>query len=335
MFKIKLLTAICAGFLALPLGAWAESGKRPFEQALLFYTQDGVLDKREYLYLQSLLKSQLPTQDRILGEHFLSFAAQHRSFIHMQYSFYQGQKQITLKFAFAPTYAEDSLIQGQTPRAVLGQISQNDTLQETHADAERCGAAALLSAHYLLYGSFQRAFSRLGLPEAAPTFRAVHLAQEQLYHLANTDGQPGLTSQFRYTLYQDGRIENPVSEGEIKNLAAFLHLDVKPLIGETKATMYARQRVVQAFWALYPEAPLLVGVYLNEKSGEVRPPQNPTYPQNHFVLVFREAGRHWMLNSGVLDNGSGQALQELNAQQMQGFVYQTTGSLDALTRNGS
>jgi len=75
-----------------------------------------------------------------------------------------------------------------------------------------------------------------------------------------------------------------------------------------------------------------VGVYLNEASGQVQPPENSRLPQNHYVLIFKQAGRHFLYNSGVLDNQADQALMELNPTQVQAFLYQTQGSIDALTK---
>lgn len=164
------------------------------------------------------------------------------------------------------------------------------------------------------------------------TYRAVHLAQERLYNYANTDGQAGLTSAFRYTVYEDGRVENPLASGETVQAAKLMGLRLQPLIGQRKESLYQRKQVVHNLWTLYPEAVLLVGVYLDDQTGSVRPPAGERYPQNHFVLVFREAGRYWMLNSGGVDNGNGSALIPLNLQQVDGFVYRTTGSLDGLTR---
>ncbi|MBF2054193.1 MAG: hypothetical protein IGS03_12145 [Candidatus Sericytochromatia bacterium] len=329
--RIFLLLSLCWGILNAASSAQAhQSG--PFEQALLEYTRDKVLDQREYEYLKTLPRYRLSEQDRYLAEHFLGFVDRHKGFIKIQYSFYQGDRPVTLNFAFAPTYSEDSPVAGSSPREVLGNLSQNDTLAETLADGERCGAAALLSAHYLLYGSFQQAFARLNIQASVATYRAVHLAQERLYNYANTDGQAGLTSAFRYTVYEDGRVENPLASGETVQAAKLMGLRLQPLIGQHKDSLYQRRQVVNNLWTLYPEAVLLVGVYLDDKTGTVRSPEGERYPQNHFVLVFREAGRYWMLNSGGVDNGNGTALIPLSLQQMDGFVYRTTGSLDGLTR---
>lgn len=326
--KSAVLSVLFAFGLVLP-GQAQQLG--PFDQALYQYTQDGVLDGQEYAYLRQLSGQSLPDQDLALARHFLGFAGKHSGFIRMTYSYYRSSNQITLKFAFAPTYSEDSQIQGSTSRELLGQISQNDVLSETTADDKRCGAAALLSAHYLLYGNFEQAFNRLNIQSQGLSYRSVHMAQEALYRLANTDGQPGLVSMFRYTLYTNGNVDKPIADGEIKEAARAIKLKVHPMIGPRKDRFNERQQAVQAFWRMYPEAAFLVGVNLDEKTGIIRAPMN-SYPQNHFVLVFKQNNSIWLLNSGVLDNGNRSALFALKEAQIQSMLYRTTGSVDALTR---
>lgn len=317
------------GLMPMPEAAAVELG--PFDQALFQYTQDGVLDREEYAWLRQLGGGSLPDSDRVLAKHFLGFASKHPGFIMMSYSYYRERKQITLKFAFAPTYSEDGFIEGATYREVLGQISQNDVLTETLTDSQRCGAAALLSAHLLLHHSFEDAFANLGVQTQSLTYRSVHQAQEALYLRANRDGKPGLASIFRYTMYSDGRVDKPVPEGEINDAAQLLKLRVYPMIGPNKQRFNDKQQAITNFWRMYPEAAFLVGVHLNQKNGSVRAPSN-AYPQNHFVLIFRENTRIWLLNSGVLDNGNGSALTALSTQQTQDMLYRTSGSVDALTR---
>lgn len=316
------------GGLPMPRAS-AEPG--PFDQALFQYTQDGALDGREYVWLQQLGQSSLPYQDQALARQFLAFAARYRGFIRMTYTYYRDGNPIKLNFAFAPTYSEDSVIQGSSSRELLSQISQNDVLSQTRYDSERCGAAALLAAHYLLYGSFSQAFALLNIQTPSLTYRAMHQAQETLYQLANTDGEAGLVSMFHYSLYSDGAIDKPVPDGEIKDAAQRILLRVSPMIGPRKETMTSRLTAIQRFWNQYPDAVFLVGVHLNEKTGSVRAP-DPSAPQNHFVLIFRQDNRLWMLNSGVLDNGNRSALTPLDVGQAQGMFYHTDGSVDALTR---
>jgi hypothetical protein len=164
------------------------------------------------------------------------------------------------------------------------------------------------------------------------TYRAVHLAQEQLYRKVNLDGKPGLVSIFRFTQYSDGRVAKPIPAGEVKEAAQLMKLKMSPMIGPTQKRFYDRTQTIKAFWSLYPDAVFLVGVYLDEKSGNIRPPDARNYVQNHFVLVFRQNNQLWLYNSGVLDNGRGRALSSLNSTQANALFYRGLGTVDALSR---
>lgn len=310
----------------------AQSQSLSFSHSLIQLTSDGVLDRNEYRQLkyESSQTATLSDEERQLSRHFLSFISKHKQFVRISYRFYrEGQSQpISLNFYFAPNYTEEEQIPGESWAEVLSHISQNDTLEETREDRFRCGAAALLSARFLLSQDFASGFQRLNLnlQMARPTYREVHLAQEALYRYANTDGNPGLVSAIRYAIYSDGRVANPVSEGEIQRGADLLGLKLLPLIGSTRTTLYQRKEAVQRFWRQYPQGVLLVGVYLNEKSGEITPP-NPQNIQNHFILIFRQKNEVYLVNSGVADNGGGKALKLLNSQEQERFIYQTTATL--------
>ena len=123
----------------------------------------------------------------------------------------------------------------------------------------------------------------------------------------------------------------PIKPRTAAHAAARVRLQVSPMIGARKSTLYQRQAAIQAFWRQHPEAVFLVGVHLNEQTGAVWAPTAAT-PQNHFVLVFRQNNQLWLHNSGVLDNGNHSALQLLDARQAQSMFYFTQGSVDALTR---
>ncbi len=306
----------------------------PFDEALTRSLKDQVLDSREYKALNDIYRGQrLQGADARLADHFMGFMQKQKQFIKISYSYYRHPKnKVNLKFAFSPTYAEDLLLTGSSYREVLGKISQNDLLPETSGDAHRCGAASLLAAHFLLYGNFNEAFKRLNMGAPALTYRSIHLAQERLYNYANTDKQPGLVTLFRYEYFSDGRIQNPRSEGEVKRAAELMGVRNTPLVGPSKERIFDRREAVMNFWASNPQAPLLVGVYLDTKTGVVYPPQERTRVQNHFVVVFQEDGQYWLANSGVLDNGSNTALYILNERNFEAFVLRTTGTLEALTR---
>jgi hypothetical protein len=305
----------------------------PFDEALTQYVKDKVLDSREYQALYDLYRSRrLQGTDARLAEHFMGFMQKQKQFIRINYTYYQAKKRVNIAFSFSPTYAEDNLLTGSTYRDVLGKISQNDLLPETLSDSHRCGAASLLAAHFLLYGNFNEAFKRLKMGNPPLSYRSIHLAQDRLYNYANTDKEPGLVTLFRYEYFNDGRIQNPRSEGEVKRAAELMGIQNTPLVGPNKDRIFDRKDAVEAFWSVNPRSPLLVGVHLDTKTGVVYPPDERKRVQNHFVVVFQEDGQYWLANSGVLDNGSNTALYVLNARNFDAFVLRTTGTLEALTR---
>lgn len=329
-----LLSSLFFSLASLGPGAYQAQAEivGPFEQSLVKYVEDGVLDAPEYQYLYTLSRQRLEGRDQVLAKHFMNFVTPHKGFIQISYGFYRGQNKVTLQFAFAPTYSENMLLSGRTFREVLGKVSQNDTLSETTADSYRCGAASLLAAHFLLYGNFEKAFYSLNMAGSPLTYRNLHLAQERLYHYANTDKQPGLVSVLRYAYFSDGRVKDPVAEGEVVRGAQLMGLKAHALIGPSKSRIHDRSEAVIQFWKQYPRAPILVGVYLNTKTGDVRPPDS-SHQQNHFVVVFQENQRYWMVNSGVLDNGTDAALRALSLQEMKSYVLQTKGTLLALSKS--
>ncbi|PIQ26310.1 hypothetical protein COW36_15030 [bacterium (Candidatus Blackallbacteria) CG17_big_fil_post_rev_8_21_14_2_50_48_46] len=307
-----------------------------FSDALILSIDDGVLDRDEYRQLKQhyFQNSALPGEEQRLSKHFFKFISKHKQFIKINYGFYKGSQQnpVRLDFVFAPNYTENDQVPGKTWQEVLSHISQNDTLTETQQDSYRCGAAALLGARFLLKQDFASAFELLRVPLQAPrpTYREMHLAQEQLYNYANTDGSPGLVSAVRYVVYSDGRIAKPVSEGEIQRGADLLQLNLEPLIGSTRSTLYRRKDVVLRFWRKNPQAVLLIGVYLDEKSGEIYPPSKSKV-QNHFILVFRQNSNVFLVNSGVSDNGGGKAIRQLNSTELNAFVFSTQATLQGAT----
>jgi hypothetical protein len=333
--KSLLIGTLSLGFvICAPLSsAFAQADS--FADLLINLSTDGVLDRQDYLKIKQEAKNinGMSEEDKQLASHFLKFISKHKQFVRITYRFYRSSKDATrLDFFFAPNYTEAEQIAGTTWQEVLSHISQNDTLSETHQDRYRCGASALLSAHFLLKQEFASAFELLGVPLKLPrpTYQEVHLAQEALYNYANTDNQPGLVSAVRYAIYPDGSISNPVSEGEIQRGADLLKLKLEPLIGKTRKTIYQRKDVIQRFWRKNPQGVLLVGVYLNENSGDIFPPA-PGKVQNHFILVFRQGNDYFWVNSGVSDNGGGKALKKLSSSDLTRYLYTTSATLQGAT----
>jgi hypothetical protein len=330
-FKGIALAGLLAAMPVWPAPAQSSS----FADLLVNVTADGVLDRQDYKQIRQEAKktAQMDPEDQQLSRHFLGFISKHKQFVKITYRFYRSSNDATrLDFFFAPNYTETEQVPGNTWPEVLSHISQNDTLAETQQDRFRCGASALLSAHFLLKQEFSTAFSLIGVPLKLPrpTYQEVHLAQEALYNYANSDGKPGLVSAVRYAIYSDGRVSNPVSEGEIQKGAELLKLNLEPLIGATRKSLHQRKDVVQRFWRKYPQGVLLVGVYLDDQSGDVFPPSRSQI-QNHFMLVFRQKNDYFWVNSGVSDNGGGQALKKMSAADLQRFLYATTATLQGAT----
>lgn len=292
-------------------------------------TQDQVLDKAEYQRLKALKPSSFPRIERNLLKHFVGFLEQHSQRIELTYT-YEAQPVRVFRFLFTPSYSEAELLQGLQGKDLLAHISQQDALASTRSDSHRCGAAALLAAHYLSFGSFQAAFKALNLPaNAALSYQQLHLAQEQLYNRVNT-APDGLTTAHTYQITADGRITEIKAQGEIQQAAALLKLQVMPILGPTRDRLLERETQIQSFQAQHPQAPFLVGVFLQTDTGKIRPPAPPQYPQNHFVLIFKQGSAYWLYNSGALDNGASQAIQGLNATDLNSFLYQSKASIDGL-----
>lgn len=331
MHKKSLLLAF--GIWACSLPAWGQSP--PFADYLIHAVQDGSLDRNEYRKLQQLAQELAgqESSEAWLAQQTHAFLKRFPGFIQLNYTFTHPDtdERLTLEFYFAPTYSESDPLPTGPPTTVLAQISQNDILPETLGDSQRCGAAALLNSYYLLHGSFTGALQLLNLPTTPrPTYRDIHWAQETLYNYANSNGQPGLTSAFRYTHYANGTIATVEPDGEILVAASRLHLKLEPLVGQTVKTIYQRRSAINRFWRLNPQGVLIAGVYLDIQKGTMSPARGAR-EQNHFVTVFRHQGRFYALNSGVLDNGNGKALIPLSNTQMEQFVYTAESTVDGVT----
>lgn len=311
--------------------AQSQSGQTDILQARIqAMLTDKALDRGEYIALQTFPLNELSIQEREFHAHFLKFLKLYtqRTRVHYRYNL-TPQRQIKLNFTFVPTYSESDRVSGDSPLEVLSHISQNDILPTSKNAHLRCGAASLLSAHYLLYGSFDQAFRTLGLESDRPlNYRTIHRAQEMLYQQVKPEDRRGMVARYKYKVNANGEIYNVRSGGDIQEAAALMNLRNDTLLGPSKARFYAREDIVKNYWQQYPNATLLVGVHLNQ--GSVSPPDD-THPQNHYVLVFNSANQVYLYNSGVWDNAAGSALKKLTAQELNQYVYHTRGSINALT----
>lgn len=328
VYQIKLIGA-CLSLVFWPTLAEAQIAK-PFETTLRHYLADHILDAPEYQQLQQVPgRLHLNGQDQALALALLNVLAQQKGPTGIDFKF--GEQ--TYRFYFEPFYSEQGLLQGKTRREVLSQISQADMLVQTRGDNSRCAPSALLSAHYLIYGNFQTAFNRLHISSDRTTYQLIHVAQERLYNHANTDQRPGLSPayQVKYNRKTE-RIEAVEVSGEIRRAADLMALRLQPLTGTTLKTISQRRSAVLTYLKQHPDAPLLVSVYMDLKTGKLHPPQRGKTDDNHAVLVFKESGKYWLINSGTPYNGNGDALLALSAADLERFVYSTQGEVYGISR---
>lgn len=322
--------AFCWGSLISP--AWAESA---FTDAVYTLIKDGVLDSSDYQYLNSN-RHALGTNEfeRYFSDQFLSYLKRHRNLTRLKYKYRKQGRLYTMNFVFSPTYSESQRIPGNQTRTVLSHISQHDNLKETREDGNRCGAATLLNAYYYLHYDFHGAFQKLGITpqySVSVTYKDIHLAQEKLYTYANTDRQAGLVAGTKYSYYSSGAIFNVRPHGEILRGATLLGLKLHPLMGPTQQQAYQRSSTVEQFWKKHRRGALMVGVHLNPQSGKLSVPTSFN-AQNHFVLVLKDRGRYYLLNTGVVNNGDGSALKSLSQNEVKSFIYNTNGIVHGVTR---
>lgn len=329
----KVTVSLLAGFalsaFAPTRAARAEVLFEPrFRQAI----EDQVLDRREFLELLALSKTELEPEDAFLAQNLLQLLNNYASLVRLSFHYTYAHRQYYASFLFSPTYAEEELIVGVTPAQLLSRISQQDLLAETKGDGFRCGAAALLAAHYLLYGNLNAAFNLLGMPAGPLTYKKMHLAQEALYQLANSDGIPGLNQRVVYQTLPNGEIRVYSNEGEIVIAGQKLGLKIIPLNPLVLDKPKEKSRAILDFWNLHPQASVLLGVYLDPETGQVSQPNQSNKAQNHFVLIFLQNRHIWMYNSGVLNNGLYTASHPLSVQEVEELILQSKGMINLIDR---
>lgn len=298
-----------------------------FRSTLIQLSQDGVIDRLDLTRLkQTAAQARKGSDDAWTAKQVLGFLDKYREATHIRYGI-PGQ---TLEFEFTPAYAESDLIPGESTLEKLKNVSQSDTLSETDDDHQRCGAASLINAWLLLNGSFEEVNQKLGLERSELTYGNLHRAQESLFDKSNSDGQGGLRSSYSYS-YSGDAVHNVTLGGEAAEAIRVLGLKAEPLTGKTVSGFDFRKESVTSFWQKQPQGILLTGVYLDTDSGELQSPDQE-HPQNHFVTIFKEGSSYYLLDTGASDNGLGNSLHELSAQQLEGFVYQSSGHVIGLSR---
>lgn len=301
-----------------------------FTQTFKRLSQDHYLDRRDWQELRetaSVSQSQQGS-DSWLAQQTLSQLDQYQGRTQIQFGI-PGQ---TLNFVFTPAYSERDPLPGATWRERLAYVSQKDNFDDTTTDVHRCSAASLVNAWFLLGGEQASLAYKLGVPMAqhGATYGAIHRLQDALYRSSNSDGQDGLSSSYTYT----HRGEKILSAELTQEAAAAVHtLGLKPtvLMGSTLSTRYQRQESVEAFWQQDPNGVLLAGIHLDPHSGSLQA-VDQTHDMNHNVLIYREAGQTFLLDTGASDNGQGNSRHKLSADEIQAFVYQTPAHIIGLTR---
>lgn len=290
------------------------------------------MDRREYSELLALSKTELEPEDKFLAQNLLQLLGNYPSLVRLSFHYTFAHRRSYVSFLFSPTYAEEETIVGVNPAQVLARISQQDILPETKGDDFRCGAAALLAAHYLLYRNWDAALSLVGVNSGPLTYKRMHLAQEALYQMANSDGIPGLNQRVVYQTLANGEIRVYSNEGEIVTAGQKLRLKITPLNPSVQEKPREKSRAILDFWTLHPQASLLLGVYLDPETGEVSQPNESNKVQNHFVLIFLQNQHIWMYNSGVLNNGLYTATHPLSVQEVEQLILQSKGMINLIER---
>lgn len=319
------------------IGLFLMTGIRPasadFEQRLKTSIEDHYLDKKEYLALQRFQSNCLDSEDCALAEHFNGFLKDKMDYMSIRYRYQIKGLDQTLLFDFAPTYFENQLIPGKTIPELLSHIAQRDILAVTEADSFRCTASALIAGHLIYYKSPSLLFQQLGLNNRPLTFQTLHLLQEYLYQQANTDKQPGLSIQIYYQVNKDKTVKIISQNGEVNSAAALMGFQLEPLNIKYADDLKNRQQIIVNLWKKYTHVPLLVGVHLNEQTGQIFP-ASTTHIENHSVLIFRSAPYIYMYNSGVLNNGDGSALSQLNFEELKRLLFYSKSSVLIMQKKG-
>lgn len=305
-----------------------------FIQRLQQVTQDSVLDRSEYqalqTYQQTLVKEKTP--DTYIGDHVLNSLSRYQNRTSM--SFRLPDRPDAIRFDFTPAYSEGDLLTGALIEDKMGNVSQKDNLPQTDDDSNRCAASAVLTAFLISGGGFADALKALGMSQAPVlNYENIHLAQEKIYDLSNSDNREGLSlsASYRHQV-QSGKIVSASAEGEVVNAAKLLGLEVKAILGDTLNTRYQRKPQIDSFFARNPRGSLLVSVHLDTQSGAVLPTDD-THAVNHAVIVYKRQGNYYLLDSGGSYNGMGNSRKALSPSEMSALTFTSTGTIFGLIRN--
>lgn len=312
---------LAMGLLLWPRPASAQSR---FEAVFQRAIADQVLDKQDLTELEILARAPLEPEDRFLAAQLFEMFRQYPSVVRLSFGYTFSHQYKRVNFVLTRSYAESDRLPKASPAQMLAQISQQDALAETQSDGVRCGAAALMAAAFLYDGRFYRVDS------ANLNYHQLHLAQEALYQLSNVDGIEGLNQSVEY-LQQGNWLRAIRNQGEINTAASLLNLKLTPLPLELPDTPLMRARLLRRIWDQDPQSSLLTGVFLSG-DGKILAPNRFDRLQNHFVLIFRQAGRLWIYNSGQPDNGLGTNAHPMRPDEIKELLLGTIGIINVVRR---
>ncbi|MFN8671981.1 MAG: hypothetical protein U0457_07860 [Candidatus Sericytochromatia bacterium] len=333
--KKNLITTLYLFFnlilINLFLPAFSASEKVNFSKKFIELSQDGYLDKNEFLYLKKITKNNL-IEDKEFANQTIKNLSKFSERIKLDYSIEDVSGKITnLHFIFTPTYSENELIKGKNMLEVAANISQKDNLDETKSDDARCGTASLVNAYLIMGGNFKKLAREFSL-SSEKTYKNIHLIQEKLYDIANVEKKDGIYSGFKYKTSISGKISDIRPSGEIVYASDKIGIGIIPLVGKTVDTMDNKRDAVLEFFNKNPRGVLQIGVYLDTKTGELLRPSNE-FPQNHFIIAVKKDKSYYILDTSRVNNGDGKNIKKMSNQDINDLIYYTSGIINGLILN--
>lgn len=302
-----------------------------FENSFRQFVKDGVLDKNEFNKLKDLAKNP-NLDDKSVAEEMVGALGRYKDSKKIEYEIGDSKtkKVEVLSFDFTPNYTEDDKIEGSTPFEIVSNISQNDTLKETRNDDNRCNASSLLNAYLLMDGKFDSLAKKLGVGTDL-TYKNVHLLQEKIYNLGNTNGKDGISSGFEYDYtVSTGKITKATLKGELPVLLDKLGFKSVPIHGDNIKTITQNKNAVDNFFKENPRGVLDVGVYMTKSGALISANQSG---QNHAILVFKKDNDFYLADTGKGGNANRSHIKKLSNEEMNNLVYNTKGVINGLTLN--
>ncbi|MFN4149334.1 MAG: hypothetical protein ACK4IX_00170 [Candidatus Sericytochromatia bacterium] len=344
----------------------SEKSFNEFSSSLLKFVEDGTLDKSEYNKLKEIVNSAERKPNKLSVKYNEEIINLHMSKLESKIeqnktsvigdAIFDPQKKVIKKtiFEFTPTYSENEKIAGETPFEIVSNISQNDSLTETKTDGSRCAPSSLLNAYLLMGGKFEDLAKKFEIdPEL--THKNVHLMQDKLYSIGNTNNKGGfsagtpsaLQNEFDKTDKILGK-KTPPKKGELEILAKKMGFEVKEIVGLTEKVdskgfkLTDITKSVDKFFKDNPNGTLSIGVILEDSSKNTEPSiftgknnvklnKPEVLSANHSVLVFKENDDFYLADTGGLTNGNKSSITKMTPKDVNDLVYTNRSNVFALT----